>query len=230
MALAGVLQGEHESPQAVTLLLSTQLSEQLWAFAGHMPVQASDGSMQRPEHNRFPAGHSARHCFPSQPALPPSGTGHGSQLSPQVIGEVLSTQALSHKCWPLAHSQSPPLHVASSGQSWSEQQSNMHTGADMPALPDMPGAPAAGGTAPVPPLALPDMPALPELPAGPDAAAGGVASPGADIPPVGAVLGAAAMPPAPVLMEPDALADVPALAPAPPFVVGTAALSVPLAF
>jgi hypothetical protein len=117
---SGVGHGSHRSPQCSMLLLSTQAVSQRWkpsrqgnsqplapqtasAFSGGVPQQMlaqQAVGQQAPLHSTKPSSQVKPQDVPSQVAVALSGTGHGSQRSPQCSMPVLSTQVLPQACRP----------------------------------------------------------------------------------------------------------------------------------
>jgi hypothetical protein len=106
-------QALHEvAPHEFTLLFAAQTPLQACVPAAHWPSQAAVLSMQAPLHAFLLAGQLAPHAPCVQVALPPDGTGHGSQELPQVSGLVSLTQRPLQAWLPLLQRrvQVPPTH------------------------------------------------------------------------------------------------------------------------
>jgi hypothetical protein len=73
---------------------------QSWLPDGQTPAHDEVAGMQSPAHRVIPGGQVPPHIVPSHVAVPPVGTGHGTQAEPQLATSLLSTQIPTQLCVP----------------------------------------------------------------------------------------------------------------------------------
>lgn len=101
-------------PQEFTLLFAAQTPLQAWVPAAHWPSQAALLSMHAPLQSFLLAGHVPPQVPCVHVAVPPVGTGQGSQEDPQVMELVSLTQRPLQAWLPALQRmvQVPPTHWA----------------------------------------------------------------------------------------------------------------------
>jgi len=84
------------------------MPEQSWLPLAHIPEHDALAEMQVPAHSFIPAGQVPPQLVPSQVALPPVGTGQGTQAIPQLATSLLFRQTPTQLCVPDPHT-TPPV-------------------------------------------------------------------------------------------------------------------------
>jgi hypothetical protein len=98
---AGIGHAEQEVvPQEFGLAFGWQIPEQSCVPEAQRPAHDAPASMQAPAHSFIPDGQVPPHIFPSQVAVPPVGTGQGTQAVPQLAASLLLTQIPTQLCVP----------------------------------------------------------------------------------------------------------------------------------
>jgi len=97
---AGIGHAVHNVPQVLGLAFGWQIPEQSWLPGLQVPEHAAAASMQSPAHSFWPLGQVPLQLVPSQVAVPPVGTGQGTQAMPQVATSPLSTHLPVQRCIP----------------------------------------------------------------------------------------------------------------------------------
>jgi hypothetical protein len=86
--------------------------------------------MQAPAHSFWPVGQLPPQAVPSQVAVPPAGTGQGTQAEPQLATSLLATHCPVQLCVPGPQTSGPPSTIG------------LSAGASTPGRASVPGSPA----------------------------------------------------------------------------------------
>ncbi len=117
---AGIGQAVQEVPQVFGLAFGWQLPEQSCVPDAQAPAHEAPESMQAPAHSFCPDGQVPPHIVPSQVAVPPIGTGQGTQAVPQLATSPFFTQIPTQLCVPEPQTLpvSPPPASPARPRSW----------------------------------------------------------------------------------------------------------------
>jgi hypothetical protein len=102
----GIVHAVHDVPQVLGLAFGWQMPEQSCVPEPQTPAHEAVASMHAPAHSFIPDGQVPPHMVPSQVAVPPIGTGQGTQAVPQLATSLFFTQTPTQLCVPVA--QTPP--------------------------------------------------------------------------------------------------------------------------
>jgi hypothetical protein len=145
VALAGAGHAVHETPQLWISAFERQTPLHSCSPAAQNPRHACTPGMQAPAHNFIPAGQLAPHWTPSHVAVPPIGTAHGVQDTPQLATSLFETQRWLHRCVPAAKQSS--MHVVAAGDTQAPAHSLVPAGQNAPQLTPSHVAPPPVGAA-----------------------------------------------------------------------------------
>jgi hypothetical protein len=117
---AGIGHAVQDVPHVFGLAFGWHVPEQSWLAAAQTPEHEAPVAMQTPAHSFMPVGQVPPHIVPSQVAIPPVGTGQGTQAVPQLPTSSFLTQTPTQLCVPAPQTLpvSPPASLPPASPPW----------------------------------------------------------------------------------------------------------------